>query len=594
MCFLTFCTGYLNLHREDHVKKVLELLDQSDCDFSDDDENDDATWQPAIEESTGSSESEDENVDAPVAQEQDIIGEPSNVFNNLNHMSPSGQDQRRAIWKNVPFEKRSLPIQSTCQNEIAVKTPMSYFAKYFPEEHFQDACFFTKMYALQTHGNILPIKSSHIKKLYGCHILMGCIKYPRVRMYWAEGYAIEIIQNSLSRDLFFMLRNNLHFVDTNQPSVSNKFWRIQPVINCVRKRCRELSTDVTEYSIDEQMIPFTGRAPMRQYVKNKPRPVGLKNFVVAKSSGLIVDFEIYQGANTFTDTGLGLGPSIVIRLASVIPNGSFLYFDRYFTTVALMERLLQMGYKATGTIMMNRLKGINFPLDKNMNRGDISQFVRNDIVALKWRDSRCVTLVSTECGKDPIGTVDRWCKKERKHISVPYPEIVRRYNSNMGGVDVADQSMEYYRIFIKTKKWTVKAVFHMVDMAICNSWREYREDAEKSQMQKKDIKDLFKFKLEIGEALARSTDIALPLPLPEDNLALPIYPPVKKYRPTNPPVDIRCDRYDHWPESVDLTTPRMCREKECSSRTRTKCIKCNVFLCIAKGKSCFKSYHTKH
>lgn len=51
------------------------------------------------------------------------------------------------------------------------------------------------------------------------------------------------------------------------------------------------------YSIDEQMIPFTGKCEMRQLVKSRPRPVGLKNFVATTSEGLMVDFEIYYTLN---------------------------------------------------------------------------------------------------------------------------------------------------------------------------------------------------------------------------------------------------------------------------------------------------------
>ncbi|RVE51881.1 hypothetical protein evm_003501 [Chilo suppressalis] len=79
------------------------------------------------------------------------------------------------------------------------------------------------------------------------------------------------------------------------------------------------------------MIPFTGRCPLRQVVKNKPRPTGLKNFVTTTSDGLMVDFEIYKGANTmFGDKSLGLGPSVVLHLIKTIPPGSCVFHDRQF------------------------------------------------------------------------------------------------------------------------------------------------------------------------------------------------------------------------------------------------------------------------
>lgn len=36
----------------------------------------------------------------------------------------------------------------------------------------------------------------------------------------------------------------------------------------------------------------------------------------------------------------------------------------------------------------------------------------------------------------------------------------------MGGVDIVDQQMKYYRIFIKTKKWSEKVIIHFLDLAL--------------------------------------------------------------------------------------------------------------------------------
>ena len=80
------------------------------------------------------------------------------------------------------------------------------------------------------------------------------------------------------------------------------------------------------YSIDEQMTPFTGRCPFRQFVKNKPQPVGFKVFVTTASSGLVLDFEVYQGQTTeLLNPELGLGPSVVMTLVRTLPHKVF-YF----------------------------------------------------------------------------------------------------------------------------------------------------------------------------------------------------------------------------------------------------------------------------
>ncbi|XP_066999015.2 piggyBac transposable element-derived protein 2 isoform X1 [Anabrus simplex] len=165
----------------------------------------------------------------------------------------------------------------------------------------------------------------------------------------------------------------------------------------VRERCLQLPRVESSYSIDEHMVPFTGRCKLKQYIKNKPRPVGLKNFVITTTYGLVIDFEFYQGKSTpLPETQLGLGPAVVIRLAATVPEGSCLYFDRYFTR--------ELKLHATGTIMANRIKNVHFSPDNKLKRGDIQSYVRSDeqVVAVKWRDSKCVTMASTCHGADPV------------------------------------------------------------------------------------------------------------------------------------------------------------------------------------------------
>lgn len=75
-------------------------------------------------------------------------------------------------------------------------------------------------------------------------------------------------------------------------------------------------------------------------------------------------------------------------------------------------------------------------------------------------------------------TVKRWEKQTNTFVDVCAPKVIEyyKYNQHMGGVDVLDQQMEYYRTFIKTKKWTLKVLIHFLDLAIVTAWRLYRND----------------------------------------------------------------------------------------------------------------------
>lgn len=122
------------------------------------------------------------------------------------------------------------------------------------------------------------------------------------------------------------------------------------------------------------MIPFSGVCPrgLRQVIKTKPRPQGLKAFVATTHDGLMVDFEVYKGANTaIGDRSLGVGASIILHLSKSIPRGSCIYFDRYFSSIPLFEKLNSIGLHGTGTLMMNRIperKDVDYKAGRRMQR----------------------------------------------------------------------------------------------------------------------------------------------------------------------------------------------------------------------------------
>ena len=152
------------------------------------------------------------------------------------------------------------------------------------------------------------------------------------------------------------MRTSLHIVSLRDKPEheTNKFWKVYPLIEAVRQKCLSLVRE--EYlSIDEQMIPFTGRAPAKQFVKGKPSPEGLKNFVCCGKSGIAYDFILYQGKGTGIDKkykALGLGGSVVkTLLESVDENVNHkVCFDNYFTSVDLVRDLKDNGIFAVGVI----------------------------------------------------------------------------------------------------------------------------------------------------------------------------------------------------------------------------------------------------
>lgn len=198
-----------------------------------------------------------------------------------------------------------------------------------------------------------------MKTFFGMLLIMGTLKFPRIRTYWQGATKIPSVSEAIPVNRFFKLRSALHITEPTPPPLpTGKFWKVQPVIDAVRRRCQDLPP-AERNSIDEQMIFFTGCVDAKQFVKNKPNPEGIEVFIRWSSDGVAHDFELYQGKGTSSSLEhkhLGLGGSMVMRLIKNLPKlmNFKCYFDNYFTSIGLLRELKALGIRAIGTIRAGR------------------------------------------------------------------------------------------------------------------------------------------------------------------------------------------------------------------------------------------------
>lgn len=515
-------------------------------------------------------------------------------------------------WKRQFFDSKIIPYEPPAEASISgeehnLKSPLQYFKNYFNDNLFENFAVQTNEYAKQQNrSSFMPTDAAEMKVLFGLHMTMGYIKLPRVSMYWSALVNLEIFKSNMTCDRFFQLRNNLHIVNNLEKPTdgTDKFYKVRPVLNAIRDHLLKLEVEET-VSVDEQMIPFKGRLESKQYMKDKLIPWGLKVFVICGKSGMPYDFFIYQGATTeLSPTNLknfGSCASVVLHLANRLDRrGHQLFYDNYFSSYQLLEILRKKHINAGGTIRIDRFAQPPLLADKGMakkGRGysDIVVSKNEKVVVVKWQDNKCVHMASNFIGIGTTDTAKRWDKKLKNHVDVTRPEIISLYNGGMGGVDLLDQLISYYRVFIRSKKWPLRVIFHFVDFAICSSWLEYRKDRINAKNPKKDIKDLLNFRIELSQSIIKvgnpTRQIKRGRPrLVTESEEVPIRKVPASYE-KRPCKDVRLDKVDHLAEHDSKIQPTRCKKNKCSGRTFFYCSKCKVHLCITKKKNCFAEFH---
>ncbi|KAH8035477.1 hypothetical protein HPB51_005712 [Rhipicephalus microplus] len=99
-------------------------------------------------------------------------------------------------------------------------------------------------------------------------------------------------------------------------------------------------------------------------------------------------------------------------------------------------------------------------------------------------DSRTVTLASNFIAIEDEDSVHHWNKAEKCHVDEIRPAVINAYNHSMGGVDKVDFQISLYRTTIRSRKWTLRMTFHIMNLAVVNAWLEYRRDADKQNLPK--------------------------------------------------------------------------------------------------------------
>ncbi|KAJ0126248.1 Uncharacterized protein HZ326_30647 [Fusarium oxysporum f. sp. albedinis] len=277
----------------------------------------------------------------------------------------------------------------------------------------------------------------------------------------------------------------------------------------------------TNLTVDECMVPFTGRSKETTLVKGKPTPVGFKIWVIAqqgyflqwlwhvKASPVvpaIVKLEIPKlygkKGKLQTEIPLSNTQSVVVHLLKRLSTPTHHVFtDNLFSSPQLFRLLRQLGYGATGTARPNcgitaAMKQIKetgkLPDGKPLLYNKVYLIPTKDkqVLQVAWKDSSVVLFLSTTHSATPLNRTlkerklpaKRGTKAEAQRLKevfngdqsriIPIPSIAAQYNDEMNHVDRGDQIRSYtsYQHRFRRGPWQALLWSFLLDVALANSF----------------------------------------------------------------------------------------------------------------------------
>nr|CAH7746548.1 unnamed protein product [Callosobruchus chinensis] len=147
----------------------------------------------------------------------------------------------------------------------------------------------------------------------------------------------------------------------------------------------------------------------------------------------------------------------------------------------------------------------------------------------------------------------------------------------MGGIDLLDSTLGYYRIQIRSKKSYIRVFFHFLDMICVNCWILWTPNLKNDNL----YLPLSEFKLALAEVLTRANALQR-----------------KRGRPSTssqPQLDSRSrDKNRQLEPLTPVNGERQrCKYPECKGKPQITCVKCLVFPCLNKDRNCFYKFHTE-
>lgn len=247
-------------------------------------------------------------------------------------------------------------------------------------------------------------------------------------------------------------------------------------------------------SLDESLIRAFGRMKFKVRIITKSARYGIKLYVLTDArTAYVLKVIVYTGKQTYQqqENNLEMKKTVQIVRALCDPYAnSFrtIYIDRFYTSIDVMKELDKIDLFVTGTVMKNRIPN-ELTLAKSsrefkaMARGDFKYHKYTyldqagnpkDYGLVAWKDRNMVYMLTNNWSTTEEDTCRR--RSAGGLLVLRRPIVIQKYNSYMGGVDLADmRRLHCNSTLMGQNRWWLKLFFYSLDVGSANALVLYRE-----------------------------------------------------------------------------------------------------------------------
>lgn len=387
---------------------------------------------------------------------------------------------------------------------------------------------------------------------------------------WDDHHGRPIFAATMSLKQFKMIHRCLRFDDKGDRTERrsrDKLAAVREVFDKWVYRLKMLYNPGHCVTVDEQLIPFRGRCPFRQYIPNKPYRYGIKLWIVCDSeTAYAYNMEIYTGRDRNCHPEVKQGQRVVLQLTEGL-EGRNVTCDNFFTSHELAIELKKRKMSIVGTIRKNRKEIPPVLVDMKKKPIHHSEFVfdlQNKITMVSYvpAKGRYVTLLSSY--------------HTRKEVSVDEhkkPEIILFYNATKGGVDLLDKVVGTYRCKRKINRWPMAIFMNMLDISAYNAFVIFRQLHPNWNRNKQNFRRRL-FLIELGESLVESC-ILNRARLPQGTHAASLVRTMRGEQQEK----TATNRLEHTERTNKRARCHMCKPKPSANLHSARCDRCKKPVC---------------